>query len=80
LELDRKMLYFQSFLIPFVVVVNIFASNIIAVILLGLTLVLFFVFNIKMACSKTPVLQLLFTLPCIATLLMVYFEDRDMST
>ena len=80
MDLDHKMLYFQSFLIPFAVVVNMFATNVLAVILLAISLVLFFLFNIKQMCSKTPVLQLLFTLPCIAVMLMVYFEDRDMST
>jgi hypothetical protein len=74
------MLYLQSFLIPFAVVVNVFATNVLVVILLGVALVLFCLFNIKQICSKTAVLQLLFTLPCIAVLLMVYIEDKDMST
>jgi hypothetical protein len=74
------MLYLQSFLIPFAVAGNVFASNIIVVILLVVALVLFYLFNIKKICHNTTVLQLLFTIPCITVFLVVFFEDRDMST
>jgi len=63
-----------------VVVVNVFATNVVGVILLGMMLVFFYLFNVKMYCSKNAVFQVFFAVPCVVAFLMVFFEDRDMST
>lgn len=67
------MLFLQAFLISFVVVVNIFASNLVVVVLLGLSLIMFYLFNIKRCCNNNKIYQTLFTLPCMVVFIMVYY-------
>jgi hypothetical protein len=73
LDIDHKLLYFSPFLIGFIVASNVFAANVVLVIMMILALVLFWLFNLKGYCERSPLMQLLFVLPCVAAFMVVFF-------
>ena len=62
------------------VVVGVFASDVLVVVMLAVALGAYFVFNVKMCWARVPILQSLFVVPCVAAFLPVFFGDLDMRT
>ena len=80
IELDDKLLFFQPFLIPFVISNNFFAADPISLVAIVLMVGTYYIFNIKGHCGKRKLFTLMFMICSMAGYLSFFVQDHDVST
>ena len=80
MEIDNQIMFLQPFLIGYIVCNNIFATNVISLVLIVASVLLFMIFNVKGACATAKWTSLLFMLPAIGSFVPVFINDHNMST
>lgn len=79
-HIDSNLMTFQPLFIIPVILNNSFSLDVVGIICLCVSFVLFVIFNLKGLGEKYKALSSLYLLPVLGSMIMFYVNDHDMST
>jgi hypothetical protein len=80
IKLDGQLLFFTPFLMPFIIVNNIFAVDILSLGFFILTTASYLIFNIKGKLSQVKPLQFIFIACSLFGYFSYFYNDHDLTT